>query len=80
MTVNVQGDVKGLDSNLTASVIFGEAESGNKSSGGKAQEQGGMPSGLDGMPEDFTEAAFDREEEEHGQSGETGRTAHDTQD
>jgi len=80
VTVNVQGDVKGLDANLTASVIFGDAESGNKSSGGKAQKQGRMSSGLDGMPKDFTDTALDREEEEHGQSGETDRTAHDTQD
>lgn len=80
VTVNVQGDVKGLDANLTASVIFGDAESGNKSSGGKAQKQGRMSSGLDDMPKDFTDTALDREEEEHGQSGETDRTAHDTQD
>lgn len=80
VTVNVQGDVKGLDANLTASVIFGDAESGNKSSGGKAQKQSRMSSGLDDMPKDFTDTALDREEEEHGQSGETDRTAHDTQD
>lgn len=80
VTVNVQGDVKGLDANLTASVIFGDAEFENKSSGGKAQKQGRMSSGLDDMPKDFTDTALDREEEEHGQSGETDRTAHDTQD
>lgn len=80
VTVNVQGDVKGLDANLTASVIFGDAESGNKSSGGKAQKQGRVSSGLDDMPKDFTDTESNREEEEHGQSGETGRTAHDTQD
>lgn len=80
VTVNVQGDVKGLDANLTASVIFGEAESGNKSSGGKAQKQGRMSSGLDGMPKDSTDTESNREEEEHGQSGETDQTAHDTQD
>lgn len=80
VTVNVQGDVKGLDANLTASVIFGDAESGNKSSGGKAQKQGRMSSGLDDMPKDFTDTESNREEEEHGQSGETDRTAHDTQD
>jgi len=80
VTVNVQGDVKGLDSNLTASVIFGEDESKTKSSGGEAPEQGSMPSGLDGMPKDFTDTAFDREEEEHGQSGEKGQAAHDAQD
>lgn len=80
VTVNVQGDVKGLDANLTASVIFGDAESGNKSSGGKAQKQGRMSSGLDDMPKDFTDTALDREEEEHGQSGETDQAAHDTQD
>lgn len=80
VTVNVQGDVKGLDSNLTASVIFGEGESGTKPSGGGAPEQGSMSSGLGDMPKDFTDTALDREEEEHGQSGETDETAHDTQD
>lgn len=80
VTVNVQGDVKGLDANLTASVIFGDAESGNKSSGGKAQKQGRMSSGLDDMPKDFTDTESNREEEEHGQSGETDQAAHDTQD
>lgn len=80
VTVNVQGDVKGLDSNLTASVIFGEGESGTKPSGGGAPEQGSISSGLGDMPKDFTDTALDREEEEHGQSGETDETAHDTQD
>lgn len=80
VTVNVQGDVKGLDSNLTASVIFGEGESETKPSGGETPEQGSMPSSLNSMPKDFMDTASDREEEEHGQSGETGQTAYDTQD
>lgn len=87
VTVTLQGDVSGLDSNLTASVIFGESAFGNKLPDGKkpeqdekALEQDSAPAGFGDIPKEPTDRALDGEEGKHGQQGETDRTAHDTQD
>ncbi len=69
VTVNLQGDVSGLDANLTASVVFGAEGPENVSFEERESGQGAMP----------TDKTFDGEEDKHGQSGRTDQTAHDTQ-
>lgn len=58
VTVNLQGDVSGLDANLTANVIFG----GDISS---VELPGGVP-GEEGVPFNFEGTAAGGEEERHG--------------
>ena len=66
VTVNLQGDVSGIDANLTANVIFGEDASGNTSSG-------------DG-PRELSDTIIGREEEEHGQRGRADQNTDVAQD
>lgn len=74
VTVNLQGDVSGLDANLTASVIFGGDASGI------ALPEGAAPD-AEKMPRAFSETRFwNGEEKEHGQPADTDKKTHDTQD
>lgn len=73
VTVNLQGDVSGLDSNLTASVIFGGDMPGTVSPKDEKTGQGDMP-------KDHADTALDGEEDEHGQPGKEDQKTHNTQD
>lgn len=73
VTVNLQGDVSGLDANLTASVIFGGDASGI------VLPEGAEPD-AEKMPKAFSETRWNGEEKEHGQPADTDKKTHDTQD
>lgn len=70
--VNLQGDVSGLDANLTASVIFGENTTPAVSSKDETSGQGDVP-------KDLADTIFDPKEDENGQSGRANQETHDTQ-
>lgn len=70
--VNLQGDVSGLDANLTASVIFGEDTTPTVSSKDETSGQGDVP-------KDLADTIFDPKEDENGQSGRANQETHDTQ-
>ncbi len=72
VTVNLQGDVSGLDANLTASVIFGEDTTPAVSSKDETSSQGDVP-------KDLADTIFDPKEDENGQSGRANQETHDTQ-
>lgn len=69
--VNLQGDVSGLDANLTASVIFGEDTTSAVSSKDETSGQGDVP-------KDLADTIFDPKEDENGQSGRANQETHDT--
>lgn len=70
--VNLQGDVSGLDANLTASVILGENTTPAVSSKDETSGQGDVP-------KDLADTIFDPKEDENGQSGRANQETHDTQ-
>ncbi len=65
VTVNLQGDVSGLDANLTANVIFGK----------DAPETASFKD----ASKDLENTIFDKKEDENGQSGSANKKTDDTQ-
>ena len=73
VTVNLQGDVSGLDSNLTATVMFGGDVSGNVSSEGGTQ-------GYKDLSKELADTTIDREENGNGKPAGGDKKTHGTQD
>ena len=65
VTVNLQGDVSGLDANLTASVIFGKDAPETES--------------FKDASKDLENTIFDKKEDENGQSGSANKKTDYTQ-
>lgn len=72
VTVNLQGDVSGLDSNLTATVMFGGDVSGNVSSEGGAQ-------GYKDLSKELADTTIDREENGNGKPAEGNKKTNGAQ-